>query len=164
MSKLLAGVKRFSETYPGDLIIETMLIKDVTDNFKELTQIADFIEQLHPQKSYLSLPTRPPAERWVTPVDEQVLNTAFQIFKSRGISVELLTHYEGNAFAFTGNVVEDLLSITSVHPMRKEGIERFLEKADVGWDVVETLIKTKKLIEVRYKESTFYLRKLPGKK
>lgn len=33
---------------------------------------------------------------------------------------EDLIGYEGNAFAFTGDVEEDLLSITAVHPMRED--------------------------------------------
>jgi len=35
--------------------------------------------------------------------------------------------YEGNAFASTGNVEEDLLSITAVHPMREEGVKKLLK-------------------------------------
>jgi len=44
--------------------------------------------------------------------------------------VEYLIGYEGNAFAFTGNVEEDLLSITSVHPMREDAVKDFLKKAN----------------------------------
>ena len=65
-------------------------------------------------------PTRPPAETWVEPPDEQVVNRAFQTLNRKVERVELLTGYEGNAFACTGDVVEDLLEITAVHPMREE--------------------------------------------
>ena len=86
---------------------------------------------------------------------------AYQILKERGIDAEFLTDYEGNAFAFTGNVEEDLLSITSVHPMREEGVNNFLLKAKAGWDIIEKLIKEDKLVEVEYKDKRFYMRKLP---
>jgi hypothetical protein len=43
--------------------------------------------------------------------------------------VEYLIGYEGNAFACAGNVQEDLLSITSVHPMREEAMAEFLKKS-----------------------------------
>jgi hypothetical protein len=124
--------------------------------------LSDFIEELIPKKSYISIPTRPPAEKWATPAAEFDINMAYQIFKERGINAEFLTGYEGNAFAFTGNVEEDLLSITSVHPMRKEGVNNFLSKAKADWSIIEKMIKEDKLVEVGYKDNKFYMRKLPG--
>jgi wyosine [tRNA(Phe)-imidazoG37] synthetase (radical SAM superfamily) len=74
--------------------------------------------------------------------------------------IEYLIGYEGNEFAYSGNIEEDLLSITSVHPMRKDGVEELLKKANVGWDVVERLIKEDKLIKLKYGNNIFYMRKL----
>jgi len=74
--------------------------------------------------------------------------------------VEYLIGYEGNAFAFTGNVEEDLLSITSVHPMREDAVKDFLKKANAEWDVVKKLLKEGKLIELEYDGKRFYMRKL----
>jgi len=87
----------------------------------------------------------------------------YQIFKERGIDVELITGYEGNAFAFTGDVEKDLLSITSVHPMRQDGVRKLLSKARTDWDIINKLIKDDKLAEVKYKDKKFYVRKLPIK-
>ncbi len=72
--------------------------------------------------------------------------------------VEYLIGYEGNAFAFTGDVEEDLLSITSVHPMREDAVRVFLTKADAGWSVVEKLVAQGRLVETRYGEHRFYVR------
>ena len=69
--------------------------------------------------------------------------------------IEYLIGYEGNEFAYSGNIEEDLLSITSVHPMRKDGVEELLKKANVGWDVVERLIKEDKLIKLEYDNNIF---------
>jgi hypothetical protein len=74
--------------------------------------------------------------------------------------VEYLIGYEGNAFALTGNVEEDLLSITAVHPMRKEAVSQFLAKANVDWQVVINLCDQKRLIETSYNGHKFYMRKL----
>jgi wyosine [tRNA(Phe)-imidazoG37] synthetase (radical SAM superfamily) len=161
ISKVLSGITEFSRNFHGKLITETMLIKNINDNTQELEMVADFIERLVPEKSYISIPTRPPAEKWVTSAAEFDINMAYQVLRERGIDAEFLTGYEGNAFAFTGNVEGDLLSITSVHPMREEGVTNFLSKAKAGWDIIEKLIKKDKLIEVKYKGYKFYLRKLP---
>ena len=160
LDKILDGISEFSRTFNGELATETMLIQDVNDDVKEVEQVADLIAKLNPKKSYVSIPTRPPAEKRVTPATEYEINRAYQIFKVRGIDVEYLIGYEGNAFAYTGNVEEDLLSITSVHPMREEGMEEFLTKAKAGWRLVKKLIDEEKLIQVEYKDKKFYMRKL----
>ena len=75
-------------------------------------------------------------------------------------SVEYLIGDEGNSFAFTGNVEEDLLSITAVHPMRREAVSDFLERAEVDWRVIEDLIAEGKLTEAKFDGHTFCMRKL----
>ena len=163
IGKILSGLTEFSRDFHGELITETMLIKNINDNTQELEIIAEYIEGLIPKKSYISIPTRPPAEKWATPAAEFDINMAYHIFKERGLDAEHLIGYEGNAFAFTGNVEEDLLSIASVHPMRKEGVNNFLSKARADWSIIEKLIEEDKLVEVSYKGNKFYMRKLPGK-
>ncbi|MCK4347305.1 MAG: radical SAM protein [Thermoplasmatales archaeon] len=164
LQKLLKGILDFSDSFSGYLVTETMLIQDINDDGAELENIADFISNLNIKKSYVSIPTRPPAEKWVKPATEDKINSAYQIFKERGIDVEYLIGYEGNAFAYAGNAEEDLLSITSVHPMKEEAIIEFLKKADSNWDVIKKLIEEKKLVEIKYKENKFYMRKLPRKR
>jgi wyosine [tRNA(Phe)-imidazoG37] synthetase (radical SAM superfamily) len=73
--------------------------------------------------------------------------------------VEYLIAYEGHEFAFTGQVEEDLLSITSVHPMRRDAVEEFLSKAEEDWSVVERLLEEGLLSEIEYSGATFYLRR-----
>lgn len=65
-----------------------------------------------------------------------------------------------NAFAFTGNVEEDLLSIMAVHPMPREAGTEFLKKANVGWPIIEKLLCEDKLIELNYEGNRYYMRKL----
>ena len=157
---ILQGIAEFSRIFTGKLATETMLIQDVNDNAEELEKIACFIIGLKNVKSYISIPTRPPAEKWVKSADEQAVNRAYQVFKEKSIDAEYLIGYEGNAFAFTGNVEEDLLSITSVHPMRKEAVDEFLKKANGNWVVIDKLITENKLIETEYKDNRFYMRKI----
>lgn len=160
LDKILKGIKEFSDLFSGELAIETMLIKDVNDDAKEIEKAAKFIAGLKETKSYLSIPTRPPAEKWVKTADEHTINKAYQIFKDLSIDVEYLIGYEGNAFATTGNAMDDLLSITAVHPMREEAVIEFLKKAKADWDIVPKLIEVGKLTETEYQGNKFYMRKL----
>lgn len=77
--------------------------------------------------------------------------------------VEYLIGYEGNAFAFTGKLEKDLLSITAVHPMRKEAVKEFLKKANADWQIVEKLLEKGKLREIEYEGKMYYMRKTTPK-
>jgi wyosine [tRNA(Phe)-imidazoG37] synthetase (radical SAM superfamily) len=158
--KILEGITEFSRIFTGKLATETMLIQKVNDSGQEAEKIADFIGGLKNVKSYLSIPTRPPAEKWVKSADEHAVNRAYQAFKEKSIDTEYLIGYEGNAFAFTGNLEEDLLSITSVHPMRKEAVDEFLKKANGNWTIIDKLITENKLVKTEYKDNRFYMRKI----
>jgi len=164
LEKILEGILEFRKEFGGKLVTETMLI-DGIDYKEEFEKLAEFLAKLRPNVAYIAVPTRPPAEPWVRPAREEVINMAFQIFsealgKDR---VEYLIGYEGNAFAFTGNVEEDLLSITAVHPMREDAVREFLQKAKADWNIVEKLIKEKKLIELEYNGRKFYMRRLKSR-
>lgn len=160
LAVILEGMLNFANTFKGELATESMLIQDINDNDGEIEKIAGFLAQLKPTKAYLAIPIRPPAKRTITAASEHALNRAYQIFSKRLISVEYLIGYEGNAFAFTGNVKNDLLSITSVHPMRQEAVIELLKKADTGWGVIEKLMSDDSLLEVEYQRKKFYIRKL----
>lgn len=160
LKAVLEGMEEFSKIFKGELTTETMVISGFNDGIEEIENISEFLSLLNPDKSYLAIPTRPPAERWVRPADEEALNRAYQVFQKKLNVVEYLIGYEGSAFAYTGNVEDDILSITSVHPMREEGVTELLSKADSSWDTVSRLIEEEKLVEIEYMGKKFYLRKL----
>ncbi|WP_297417532.1 radical SAM protein [Thermococcus sp.] len=164
LEEILNGMLEFRRAFKGKVVTETMLI-DGIDYGDEFERIADFLAELKPDIAYIAIPTRPPAESWVKPASEETINHAFQTFveKLGEEHIEYLIGYEGNAFAFTGNVEEDLLSITSVHPMREDAVEEFLRKAKADWNVVEKLVHEGKLIELEYNGRKFYMRRLKSR-
>ncbi|WP_297515110.1 radical SAM protein [Thermococcus sp.] len=163
LEKILDGMLAFRDGFDGTLVTETMLIN--IDYGDELKRIADFLAELKPDKAYIAVPTRPPAEKWVEPASEETINLAYQLFSERlGGKVEYLIGYEGNAFASTGNVVEDILSITAVHPMREDALKELLRKNNADWGVVEELLEKGKLIRLNYRGETFYMRALKSRK
>jgi wyosine [tRNA(Phe)-imidazoG37] synthetase (radical SAM superfamily) len=159
---ILEGVRAFSREYNGQLVTETMLVKDINDSLENIKAVASFLSQLNPSICYLSIPTRPPADPNVTFPEEQTINRCFQIFKEHGLPAEYLIGYEGNEFAYTGNIEDDILSITSVHPMREDAVTAYLYKAGGNFSEIEKLLDENKLIVSEYNNARFYLRKLRG--
>jgi len=159
LDKIVSGMLAFRESFAGVLVTETMLVSGVNDSPEQVEALADFLRRLQPAVAYLAVPTRPPAERWVRPSDEETLNRAYQIV-TRGVGrVELLTGYVGNAFSATGNSEEDLLSITAVHPMRADAVEDLLSRNGDKWATVDSLVKERRLVELSYEGQRYYLRR-----
>ncbi len=164
--RILEGMLSFARHYAGVITTETMLVAGLNDTEDEVQGIAAFLAHLSPHKAYIAVPTRPPAEPWVRPASEQAITMAYHHFvQALGEDrVDYLIGYEGNAFASSGDVEQDLLSITAVHPMRAEAVRDLLERNGASWDVVERMIREGKLIRLEYAGHTFYMRALPTRR
>jgi wyosine [tRNA(Phe)-imidazoG37] synthetase (radical SAM superfamily) len=163
LDSIRGGALTFASAFRGELATETMIVAGVNDGEVHLRALASYLGRLQPSVAYLSIVTRPPAEDWVRIPGEAALNQAFQIFSVRVPRLELLAGYEGDAFAFTGDVEEDLLSITAVHPMRQEAVGAFLARAGAGWAAVRHLVADGQLVETEYGGHTYYLRSLDSR-
>jgi wyosine [tRNA(Phe)-imidazoG37] synthetase (radical SAM superfamily) len=158
LTQILGAMHDFSKSFRGELVTETMLVRGSSNDVGMLKEMAMFLSTLRPDRSYLSIPTRPPAESWVEcPVPEEV-NTAFQIFSEKIDQVAYLIGYEGNEFAYLGDVEKNLLSITSVHPMRENAVRNFLAKAGKDWTIINKLVSKEKIVVTEYSGQKFYLR------
>jgi len=158
LADILAGARTFARDFTGTLVTETMLVAGVNDAPDALAATAAVIAELRPAVAYLSIPTRPPAETWVQPPDAAALNRAYQCFAATLPRVELLSGYEGNTFAATGDAAADLLSITAVHPLRADAVAELLARCGATWDLVQELAARGDLVAVAYNHATFYYR------
>ena len=163
LQDILQGIRAFSKQYRGELVSETMLIQGVNDHEQNLMAVADFLLEINVSRSYLSVPTRPTSEKGVLAPAESLLNRAYQIVAERLPHVEYLMGYEGDAFASTGDVRQDLLSIAAVHPLRESAVKQLLVKADASWSLVEELIRDEELKKVDYLGEHYFVRCIPGK-
>lgn len=160
LARVLEGLQEFAGTFRGELATESMLVRGFNDGAAHLADLASFLGELGPRIAYLSVPTRPPAEPDVEPPPEAVITQAFQLVRAQVAHVELLIGYEGNAFAATGALAEDLLSITAVHPMREDAVQAFVSKAGGDMSAVDSLIEQGLLARTSYDGSRFYIRRL----
>jgi wyosine [tRNA(Phe)-imidazoG37] synthetase (radical SAM superfamily) len=157
---ILAGILKFANGFEGVLATETMLVRRVNDRVEPLQHVAEFLQKVGPSTAYLSIPTRPPAESWAKAPDEGALNLAYQTLQTELARVEYLIGYEGNAFAFTGNLEEDLLNITAVHPMKEAAVEAYLQKAGAEWADVQEMTAKGRLVMLEHGGEKFFMRNL----
>jgi len=161
LDSILEGMLTFSKMYDGRLLTETLLVHGTNDGEDDVTATADFIAKLRPEVAYISIPTRPPSEDWVRPPDEDVINRAYQIFVDRFENVECLLGMESGSFGYSGNVEQDILGVTAVHPMHESAVRELLARANADWSLIEKMLADEKIVELAYDGGKFYFRKLP---
>jgi wyosine [tRNA(Phe)-imidazoG37] synthetase (radical SAM superfamily) len=162
LAAILEGMATFAQSFEGSLSTETMLVSGLNDGESELRATAAFVGDLNPETAYVTVPTRPPAESWAVPPDEAALARAHEVFRRFHPRVELLLGYEGDGYVPTGDPVEDLLCITGVHPMREAAVRRLLARGGAGWGVVEQLVASGTLVQVRYGPHRYLVRARAG--
>ena len=162
LSSVLDGVVAFARQYKGQLVTETMLVDGLNDSAEALEKLADFLAMVRPQIAYLLVPTRPPAERSVRrPSNARLLEAARMIRRTAGVKVEWITGDEReDGFFCTGDIVEDLLSITAVHPLRAEIVDEITKHRASGENLVEELVKQGLLLEFWYEGKKFFRKKM----
>ena len=162
LREILDGMRVFRRDFPGKLISETMLIDGVNSERSEIERIADELSRIEPDKAYIAIPTRPPAESWVKPADEEKLVESYEIFsESLGRDrVELLIGYEGAEFKIGRDPIRDLLSIATIHPIRLDYAHQILSKSVQNPDeLIERLVDLGEIRLVEYRGRTFLVRR-----
>ena len=155
--EILEGALAFASGFGGTLATETMLVSGVNDSDADAEALGGFIERLGPRTAYLSVPIRPPAQAGVEPPEPDRLNRFFQIVQRKVGNLELLSGYEGDAFASTGDLAGDLLAIAAVHPLRESAVQALVERSGGDWSVVERLVGDGRLIPTEFAGRRFYL-------
>lgn len=124
--QLVSGLVDFRRAYHGKLWVEVMLVHGLNDTADALQDIAHILRQVEPDEIHLSLPTRPPAETWVQPANEDGVLRALAILGN----VAHVLHPASGSFDLSGyeNPVEAVLNIITRHPMREEELKQTLEQ------------------------------------
>lgn len=122
--RLVAGLVAFRAEYLGKLWVEVMLVRGLNDSSQALEDIAKVLQRVKPDAVHINLPTRPPAETWVQPPDDEGLMRAISIL---GNTAEVVHPAEG-IFDLSGyeNITDAVIGIITRHPMRQDELERTL--------------------------------------
>ncbi len=155
---MINNINCFASEYKGILCTETMLVKGINDSVDNVTNLANLISGINPAKAYLAIPIRPPAITSVKPPDTEFLNLAWNIFNKKHITTEFLTGFEGTDNGFTGNIYNDILNITAVHPLREDSLLTLIKNNSSDIQVLKSLISQRLIKVTSYEGQKYYLR------
>jgi wyosine [tRNA(Phe)-imidazoG37] synthetase (radical SAM superfamily) len=153
---MLDGLVEFSHQYKGMLWLEVMLVGGVNDSDRSLVDIKNSIERIQPDRVYVSVPIRPPAESWVMVPDPERIIHAHEIF---GTAREL-TDYESGEFGLCNftDAESAILEICSRHPLREEQAREIEDRFSKA-SCVDELIDKGTLERVQYRDVWYLLRR-----
>jgi len=154
---MIDGLKRFAKMRNGQLWIEVMLVKDLNDSEEELREIEKILKEVNPDRVYVNVPIRPPAENWVEIPEEEAIAKAHELFQSYVIA----GYEEGNFHVENSSeLYDEILKICERHPMREEQIRDLALKFKARDDEIISRIKNNPNVkEIRYHEKTFFVLK-----
>ena len=133
---LIEGLSAFRKEYQGKLWVEVMLVRGLNDTEAALREIAAALKSIQPDEVHILQPTRPPAETWVQPSDEEGLLRARVILGD----IARVIHPASGSFDLSGteSLVEAVVGIITRHPMWEEALIETLKHFSPG-EVASTL-------------------------
>jgi wyosine [tRNA(Phe)-imidazoG37] synthetase (radical SAM superfamily) len=128
--RLIEGLVAFRKEYQGRLWVEVMLVRGLNDTEAALSEIAVSLKSIQPDEVHVLQPTRPPAETWVQPSDEEGLLRARAILGD----IARVIYPTGGSFDLsgTGSLVDAVVGIITRHPMREDELVQTLERWSPG--------------------------------
>ena len=163
LPKVMGGLCQFRRTYQGELWTETMLVKGVNDSADQLELIRNEILSIRANRSFLTVPTRPPTLSWVLPPDEDHFREAFRILK---FAIDVHAP-EGESFPVVNDIgVLRLLRVSEMHPLREEqavNILRCGQQDSCARTILASLVKTGELTVRSFRGARYYSRSQPIK-
>ena len=116
--RLIEGLAAFRKEYQGKLWVEVMLVRGLNDTEAALYEIAAVLKRIHPDEVHILQPTRPPAETWVQPSDEEGLLRAHAILGD----IARVIYPASGTFDLSGteSLVDAVVGIITRHPMRED--------------------------------------------
>lgn len=149
--RLLDGLTAFRKEYGGKLWVEVMLVRGLNDSEQALTELAAALQKIQPDEVHILQPTRPPAETWVQPPDEEGLLRARALLGQ----VAKVVHPASGTFDLSGftSLVEAVVNIITRHPLREEELVQALSRwpsADVSQTLKDLEASGKAQVVERY--------------
>jgi wyosine [tRNA(Phe)-imidazoG37] synthetase (radical SAM superfamily) len=153
---MLQGQIDFRREYKGKIWMEVMLVKGMNDSDESLIDLKKNIKCINPDRIYINIPIRPPAELGVEPPRAERILKAQELLGK----VKSITNYEYGEFGIGEfpDAHSAILEISYRHPLREEQAreieQRFSEKG-----IVDSMLSKSEIVRVEYRGKIYLLPK-----
>jgi len=152
---ILDGIKQFSKIFKGKLSTETMLIKNVNDNDKEIDELANYLNKLDIEAAYFTTPIFPPEKSYAVSPDLDKLEYLKTLIKEK-ISKSVLLCCPDDEFTATDDFENELLGMLSIHPVGSEVVKQFT-KNEKDISKLKEMVEGNIIREIVFEGKNYYI-------
>ena len=124
--RMVDGLSAFIRRFAGEVWLEVLLLKGMTDTAAEVEKIAALVNRIDPARVQLNTVCRPPAETVASPLSSDRLHALTGLF---AVPVDIVSHHdiENTPLPDTENVQEtDILAMLERRPCTADDVARGL--------------------------------------
>ncbi len=154
-NRMLEGLIELRRTFQGEIWAEVMLVRDINDSPESLENIRRTILSIGADRTFVTVPIRPPAEGRASAPGPDVVRRALEILPG---AVDMTGPEVGGFGACSEDPIAHLLAIAANHPLREDQVVSILSSRFSGDDVataVKVLVDEKRLERKRYGRTVF---------
>jgi wyosine [tRNA(Phe)-imidazoG37] synthetase (radical SAM superfamily) len=155
--RTLDGLINLRGSFHGEIWAEAMLVRGINDSQESLDNIREAIRTIGADRTYITVPTRPPADSGISSPQPDVLRRALDSLPG---AVDMTAPEAGEFEACSQDPVAHLLAIAANHPLREDQVVRILSSQypyNDAIDVIKKLIDEKGLQRKQYGRTIFYI-------
>lgn len=156
MEVVMEGLRLLKKEHPGEMWAEMMLVGGVNDSLTSLLSIRKVLREIGPDRLYVAVPTRPPAEIWALPPSKESLRQVFDVFPE---AMDMTEPEEGPFLRNEEEREAELIEIAKNHPLREDQAFDLLSMSlglEGARDSILRMVQEGRLVAVNYEGTTFY--------
>lgn len=143
------GLLKLKDEFEGQIWLEVMLIKGINDSIESIKKLKEKIEKLQPERVYVNVPIRPPAEDWVKIPDEENLNYA-----QKELNAYVIEKHANGKFLTINDDYTAVVDILKRHPLRINDIENNFNNSK---KIIAKLFKDPGIIKQVYNGTIYFI-------
>ena len=157
--KMIEGMTKFRNMYSGQIWMEYMAVSGLNDTVEELQHIRKYLQQINPDRVYVNVPIRPPAENWVKIPSQERLTQIREILID---VVEIIPPETGKFQVISKDISflkNELVQIIKRHPMRLEQLEELLKQNEIKNPllIIKELEEAGLINQLNYQNNIFFI-------
>jgi wyosine [tRNA(Phe)-imidazoG37] synthetase (radical SAM superfamily) len=152
---ILDGIRQFSKKFKGKFLTETMLIRDINDNYKEIEELGNYLNTINREASYFTSPVFPPGNSCTVCPESENLESIKNLIKEKVSKPVLLCCPDEEEFTPTDDFENELLGLIAIHPVGTEAVKHYI-KNEEDRDKLKEIIEKQIIREVVFQGKSYY--------
>ena len=144
VENIINGIKEFSKSYEGELIIEVLVVKGINDKVEEFKALNEVLNEINPTRVDISTIDRPPAYD-VEPVEYERLFELSKEIKNQHIFIASRKNLTNKKESFSK---EEILTTLKKRPFTESDVENILddESKKIFFELLENGMLKEKIV------------------